>query len=215
MSHTWPQAPAPSHAGGRIHGTVMAIATILCNWSKAVPNSRRFVIPHPCGGQTIDFSEPVGVKTLNRALLKIPLRRGALGYSARQPLSADTESSRLHPPTSRICSRTEIPRQSARTGGEDSRYWRRRKLRLSDRRRGGIWLAIFRHRHRSRVDRLGEKVDHRQPRTGRKKSNAAFNRPRRTFSKERSNHRKCLMRPCAIRRSMHRRKRPRQEVFAR
>jgi 23S rRNA (adenine1618-N6)-methyltransferase len=34
------------------------------------PELRRFVVEHPCGGDTIDFSDPIAVKTLNRALLK-------------------------------------------------------------------------------------------------------------------------------------------------
>jgi len=37
---------------------------------KVCPELSRFVIVHPCGGDTIDFSEADGVKTLNCALLK-------------------------------------------------------------------------------------------------------------------------------------------------
>ncbi len=33
------------------------------------PDLKRFLVPHPLGGDTIDFADPVGVKTLNRALL--------------------------------------------------------------------------------------------------------------------------------------------------
>ena len=36
----------------------------------ACPELGPFVAPHPCGGDTIDFSNPEAVKTLNRALLK-------------------------------------------------------------------------------------------------------------------------------------------------
>ena len=33
-----------------------------------------FIVPHPCGGDTIDFGNPKAVKTLNRALLKSQYR---------------------------------------------------------------------------------------------------------------------------------------------
>jgi 23S rRNA (adenine1618-N6)-methyltransferase len=36
----------------------------------ACPELKRFIIPHPCGGDTIDFADAEAVKTLNRALLK-------------------------------------------------------------------------------------------------------------------------------------------------
>ncbi len=34
------------------------------------PDLKRFLVAHPLGGDTIDFADPVAVKTLNRALLK-------------------------------------------------------------------------------------------------------------------------------------------------
>ena len=34
------------------------------------PELKRFLVAHPLGGDTIDFADPVAVKTLNRALLK-------------------------------------------------------------------------------------------------------------------------------------------------
>src|SRR5687767_15119006 len=37
---------------------------------KASPELSRFVIVHPCGGDTIDFADPEAVKSLNGALLK-------------------------------------------------------------------------------------------------------------------------------------------------
>lgn len=37
---------------------------------QSCPELAPFVTSHPCGGDTIDFSNPVAVKTLNRALLK-------------------------------------------------------------------------------------------------------------------------------------------------
>jgi 23S rRNA (adenine1618-N6)-methyltransferase len=37
---------------------------------KRCPELRQFVRPHPLAGDTIDFADPVAVKTLNRALLK-------------------------------------------------------------------------------------------------------------------------------------------------
>jgi 23S rRNA (adenine1618-N6)-methyltransferase len=36
----------------------------------ACPELKRFITPHPCGGDTIDFADAEAVKTLNRALLK-------------------------------------------------------------------------------------------------------------------------------------------------
>ncbi|HTO04921.1 MAG TPA: 23S rRNA (adenine(1618)-N(6))-methyltransferase RlmF [Opitutus sp.] len=40
----------------------------------ACPDLTAFVVPHPCGGDTIDFSNPEAVKSLNRALLKSQYR---------------------------------------------------------------------------------------------------------------------------------------------
>jgi 23S rRNA (adenine1618-N6)-methyltransferase len=37
---------------------------------QSVPELKRFLQPHPLGGDTIDFADPAAVKTLNRALLK-------------------------------------------------------------------------------------------------------------------------------------------------
>jgi 23S rRNA (adenine1618-N6)-methyltransferase len=34
------------------------------------PEFAEFVVPHPCGGETIDFNNPAAVKALNRALLR-------------------------------------------------------------------------------------------------------------------------------------------------
>ncbi len=38
---------------------------------QACPELKRFIRPHPLAGDTIDFADPVAVKTLNRALLKL------------------------------------------------------------------------------------------------------------------------------------------------
>lgn len=38
---------------------------------QSIPELKRFLVPHPLGGNTIDFADPDGVKTLNRALLKL------------------------------------------------------------------------------------------------------------------------------------------------
>jgi len=38
---------------------------------QSLPELKRFLVPHPLGGDTIDFADPEGVKTLNRALLKL------------------------------------------------------------------------------------------------------------------------------------------------
>jgi 23S rRNA (adenine1618-N6)-methyltransferase len=35
------------------------------------PELKRFLVPHPLSGDTIDFADPAAVKTLNRALLKL------------------------------------------------------------------------------------------------------------------------------------------------
>ncbi len=37
---------------------------------KSCPELARFIVPHPLGGDTIDFFDPVAVTTLNRALLR-------------------------------------------------------------------------------------------------------------------------------------------------
>src|SRR5688572_4178139 len=37
---------------------------------RSCPGLESFVVKHPCGGDTIDFSDPIAVKILNRALLK-------------------------------------------------------------------------------------------------------------------------------------------------
>jgi 23S rRNA (adenine1618-N6)-methyltransferase len=59
------------HAAGRPHprnqhGERYAFDRLI----RACPELASFVVAHPAGGDTIDFSDPVAVKTLNRALLK-------------------------------------------------------------------------------------------------------------------------------------------------
>ena len=38
---------------------------------RSVPELKHFLVPHPLGGDTIDFADPAAVKALNRALLKL------------------------------------------------------------------------------------------------------------------------------------------------
>ncbi len=70
MRQTRPQTPPPESRGRphprNRHGDRYDFVQLV----QSCPELARFVIPHPCGGDTINFSDPGAVKTLNRALLK-------------------------------------------------------------------------------------------------------------------------------------------------
>jgi 23S rRNA (adenine1618-N6)-methyltransferase len=62
----------PSHTTGELHPRNLHRAPYdFPRLIDALPELRRFVQPHPLAGDTIDFSNPAAVLTLNRALLKL------------------------------------------------------------------------------------------------------------------------------------------------
>lgn len=71
MKPNRPQSPLPPESPGRPHPrTQHGDRYDFVQLVQSCPELAHFVIPHPCDGETINFSDPVAVKTLNRALLK-------------------------------------------------------------------------------------------------------------------------------------------------